>query len=59
MAILGLYLLFGPIEHLARKSYRPGRTTDVPTWMRVFFRGLGIALLVLAGLLLAPFFRGA
>ncbi len=61
VAILGLYLLFGPIEKLARKpSPIKGRSTikeDVPTWMKVFFRGLGIALLVLAGLLLAPLIR--
>ncbi len=61
VAILGLFLLFGPIELLARKpspvrrDSRPKLTADeVPTWMKVFFRGLGIALLVLAGLLLAP-----
>ena len=64
VAVLGLYLLFGPIEQLARKpssikrEFR-GRTRSVPTWMKVFFRGLGIVLLVLAGLLLAPVFQGA
>lgn len=63
LAILGLYLLFGPIEQLARKPspVKRARTVKqaVPTWMKVFFRGLGIALLVLAGLLLAPTIRGA
>ena len=61
LAILGLYLLFGPIERLAqrpslvKREFRRKMTKgDVPTWMRVFFRGLGLALLVLAGLLLAP-----
>ena len=58
VAIIGLYLLFAPIEKLARKrSPIKRRSTieqDVPAWMKVFFRGLGIALLVLAGLLLAP-----
>lgn len=62
VAVIGLYLLFGPIENLARKPSpvkRPKlRKQDVPTWMKVFFRGLGIALLVLAGLLLAPLIRG-
>ena len=61
VAILGLYLLFGPIEKLARKPspIKQRRLTkqNVPTWMKVFFRGLGIALLVLAGLLLAPLIR--
>jgi Na+/H+ antiporter NhaD/arsenite permease-like protein len=62
VALLGLYLLFGPIEHLARKPSpikRKSRPQDVPTWLKVFFRGLGIVLLVLAALLLAPFGRGA
>lgn len=63
MAIVGLYLLFGPIEKLARRpSPIKRRSTikqDVPTWMRVFFRGLGIALLVLGSLLLAPVIRNA
>jgi hypothetical protein len=63
VAIVGLYLLFGPIETLARKpspiKRRKRAAQDVPTWMKVFFRGLGIALLVLAGLLLAPAIRGA
>ena len=65
LAILGLYLVFGPIERLAQKpspikrEFRPKVTKDsVPTWMRLFFRGLGIALLVLAGLLLVPLIRG-
>ena len=65
LAALGLYLVFGPIERLAQKpspikrEFRPRVTKDtVPTWMRVFFRGLGIALLILAGLLLAPLIRG-
>ena len=64
VAVLALYLLFGPIEKLARKpsliknEFR-GRGHNVPTWMKVFFRGLGIGLLVLAGLLLAPVFQGA
>jgi hypothetical protein len=64
VAILGLYLLLGPLEQLARRpssikrEFR-GRTPSVPTWMKVFFRGLGIILLVLAGLLLAPVFQGA
>ena len=62
-AIVGLYLLFGPIEQLARKPslVKSRRMTkrDVPTWMKVFFRGLGLALLVLGGLLLAPVIRGA
>lgn len=65
VAIIGLYLLFGPIEKLARKpspikrEYRRKMTKqDVPTWMKMFFRGLGIALLILAGLLLAPVIRG-
>ncbi len=61
VAILGLYLLFAPIEKLARKPPRIGRQgtseQDVPTWMKVFFRGLGITLLALAGLLLAPVIR--
>ena len=60
LAILGLYLCFGPIEQLARKPSpikrrRPAKQ-DVPTWMKVFFRGLGIVSLVLAGMLLAPLF---
>ncbi len=63
VAILGLYLLFGPIEKLALKPspIKRRRTTeqDVPTWMKVFFRGLRIALLVFAALLLAPVIRGA
>lgn len=62
MAILGLYLLFGPIEQLAHKPSpikRKSRPKDVPTWMKVFFRGLGIVLLVVAALLLAPVVRGA
>jgi hypothetical protein len=58
VAIVGLYLLFGPIEKLARKpspiQRRAAIKREVPTWMKVFFRGLGLALLVLAGLLLAP-----
>jgi hypothetical protein len=58
VAILGLYLLFGPIEKLARKpspiKRRRMTRQDVPTWMKVFFRGLGIALLVFASLLLSP-----
>lgn len=65
LAALGLYLVFGPIERLAQKpspikrEFRPRLTKDtVPTWMRLFFRGLGIALLILAGLLLAPLIRG-
>ncbi len=62
VAILGLYLLFAPIEKLARKPSPVKRRRlakqDVPTWMKVFFRGLGIVLLVLAGLLLAPLFGG-
>lgn len=62
VAILGLYLLFAPIEKLARKpspiKRRSAIKQDVPAWMKVFFRGLGIALLVLAGLLLAPPIRG-
>lgn len=63
LAILGLYLLFSPIEKLARsRSPLKLRSTikqDVPIWMKVFFRGLGIALLVLAGLLLAPLIQGS
>ena len=62
VAIVGLYLLFGPIDKLARKpspiKRRSTAKQDVPTWMKVFFRGLGIALLILAGLLLAPAIRG-
>lgn len=62
VAIIGLYLLFAPIERLARKpspiKQRRRTTQNVPAWMRVFFRGLGIVLLVLAGLLLAPLVRG-
>ena len=62
VAILGLYLLFGPIETLARKpspvKRRRMSKQDVPTWMKVFFRGLGLVLLVLGGLLLAPLLRG-
>jgi len=61
LVILGLYLLFGPIERLAQKPSpikrefrRKISKEDVPTWMKVFFRGLGIAMLVLAGVLLAP-----
>ena len=62
VATVGLYLVFGPIEQLARKPSpvkrrRPNKQ-DVPTWMRLFFRGLGVVLLVLAGLLLAPLFGG-
>ena len=56
--------LFGPIEKLARKPSPIKRTSrsktgseDVPAWMKVFFRGLGILLLVLAGVLLAPVIR--
>lgn len=63
VAILGLYLSFAPIERLAHKPSPIRRKTktpeNVPTWMKVFFRGLGIALLVLAALLLAPLIRGA
>lgn len=63
LVVLGLYLLFAPIERLARKpspikrpeGYRP---KPVPTWMKVFFRGLGIVLLAVAALLLAPLFTG-
>lgn len=64
LVILGLYLLFGPIEALVRKplpikrDYRRS-TDDAPTWIKVFFRGLGIALLVLAGLLLAPLIQAS
>jgi hypothetical protein len=64
LAVIGLYLLFGPIEKLAqkpssiRREYRSRlKAKDVPTWMKVFFRGLGIVLLALAGLLLAPLIR--
>jgi hypothetical protein len=62
LAVLGLYLLLGPIEQLARRPSplrrrRPSKQA-VPTWMKFFFRGLGIALLGLAGLLLAPLFGG-
>ena len=60
VAVVGLYLVFGPIEQLARKPSPVKRRRlarqDVPTWMTVFFRGLGIVLLALAGLLLAPLF---
>jgi hypothetical protein len=63
VAVIGLYLLFGPIEKLARKpSPIKRRSTikqDVPTWMKVFFRALGLVLLALAGLLLAPVMGGA
>lgn len=62
VAILGLYLLFGPIEHLAQKPSpikRKSRPKDVPTWMKEFLRGLGIVLLVLAALLLSPLVRGS
>jgi uncharacterized membrane protein YhhN len=65
LAIVGVYLLFGPIETLARKpspirrEYRRKLTKqDVPIWMQVFFRGLGIVLLVVAGVLLAPLVQG-
>ena len=62
VAIIGLYLLFAPIEKLARKpspfKQRRPAGQHVPTWMKVFFRGLGLVLLVLAGLLLAPLIRG-
>ena len=62
LALVGLYLVFGPIEQLAGKPStfkrrRPARR-EVPTWMKVFFRGLGVVLLGLAGLLLAPLFGG-
>ena len=62
VAVIGLYLLFGPIEHLARKPSRiqiEYRSKNVPTWTKVFFRGLGIVLLALAAVLLAPLVRGA
>ncbi len=62
VAVMGLYLLFGPIEYLARKPSpikREVRPENVPTWMKVFFRGLGIVLLILAARLLAPLVRGA
>lgn len=62
VAILGLFLVFGPVEQLARRPsrFKRGRLTrqDVPMWMRLFFRGLGVVLLLLAGLLLAPLFEG-
>ena len=60
--MLGLYLLFAPIERLARKPSPVKRRRlgqqDVPTWIKVFFRGLGVVLLTLGGLLLAPLFGG-
>ncbi len=62
VAILGLYLVFGRIEHLAQRPSpvkRKFRPKDVPTWTKVFFRSLGIVLLVLAALLLALLIRGA
>jgi hypothetical protein len=63
VVIIGLYLLFGPIEKLARKpspiKRRRMTKQDVSTWMKVFFRGLGLVLLVLGVLLLAPVIRGA
>ncbi len=66
VAAVGLYLLFAPVERLARKSSPlkrqarlPSSRKSVPLWMTVFFRSLGILLLVLAGLLLAPLIRGA
>lgn len=63
VAAIGLYLLLAPIDRLARKPSALGRRRyakqAVPAWMRVFFRALGLVLLALAGLLLAPLFRGA
>lgn len=66
MVLLGLFLLFAPIEMLARKpspikrKYRaPLPRESVPLWMRIFFRGLGLVILVVGGLLLAPLFGGS
>ena len=62
VAIIGLYLLFAPIEKLARKPSPVKRRRlskqEVPTWMKVFFRALGLVLLALAGVLLAPVISG-
>jgi hypothetical protein len=61
MVLLGLYLVFAPIDRLARKPSpikrelrRPLGKASVPTWMRVFFRGLGLVILAAGCLLLAP-----
>jgi len=64
MVALGLYLLFAPIERLARKPSpvkhrRPLRKESVPLWMKIFFRGLGLVLLVAGGLLAAPLVAGS
>lgn len=63
LVVLGLYLLFAPIDRLARKPSplkrgARARRKPVPLWMKVFFRGLGLALLAFAALLLAPLFTG-
>lgn len=62
-AVVALFLLFAPIERLARKpspisaEFRSRlRPEDVPVWMKIFFRGLGVVLLALAAVLLAPLF---
>lgn len=61
-AAIGLYLLLAPIDRLARKAptlkRRRYTEQDVPAWMRVFFRALGLVLLAIAFLLLAPLIRG-
>ncbi len=66
MVLLGLYLLFAPIDRLARKPSpikrelrRPLAKGSVPLWMRIFFRGLGLVILVVGGLLLAPLVSGS
>ena len=64
IVLLGLYLLFAPIELLARKPSpvkhrRPLRKEPVPLWMKIFFRGLGVVLLVGGGFLVAPLLAGS
>ena len=61
-ALIGLYLLLAPIGLLARKpspvERRPLCPDEIPTWMKVFFRGLGLALIALGIALLAPVVHG-
>ena len=64
MAVIGLYLLFAPIELLARKPSpvkrrRPLKKGSVPLWMKIFFRTLGLLMVAFGGLLAAPLFGGS
>ncbi len=57
VAGLALFLLLAPIGMLAkRRSPVAARTRQepAPLWMTLFFRGLGLVLLALAGILLCP-----